>query len=143
VHNLWPHLVQSFRLHYHKTVHLNLMKAVVSVSQGGKFIRKRLYEDLWPIIVSRGITTEFVNEFIDYPECFAEECVAEILAMKSSISLPHSNVGLFVLDEDMFWLQQTFREASWFSPARNDPLLRSYDDLYFTTNRVKQQARLA
>ena len=143
VHNLWPHLVQSFRLHYHNTVHLNLMKAVVRVSQGGKFIRKRLYEDLWPIIVSRGITTEFVNEFIDYPECFAEECVAEILAMKCSISLPHSNVGLFVLDEDMFWLQQTFREPSWFSPARNDLLLRSYDDLYFTTKRVKQQARLA
>ena len=84
-----------------------------------------------------------MNEFIDYPECFAEECVAEILAMKSSISLPHSNVGLFVLDEDMFWLQQTFREASWFSPARNDPLLRSYDDLYFTINRMEQQARLA
>ena len=143
VHNLWPHLVQSFRLHYHNTVHLNLMKAVVRVSQGGKFIRKRFYEDLWPIIVSRGIATEFVNEFIDYPECFAEECVAEILAMKCSISLPHSNVGLFVLDEDMFWLQQTFREPSWFSPARNDLLLRSYDDLYFTTKRVKQQARLA
>ena len=132
VHNLWPHLVQSFRLHYHKTVHLNLMKAVIRVSQRGKFIRKRLYEDLWPILVSRGIAMEFVNEFIDYPDCFAGECVAEILATKSSLSLPSFNVGLFVLDEDIFWLRQTFQEAKTFSPERNDTLLRSYDNLYFT-----------
>jgi hypothetical protein len=109
------------------------MKAVIRVSQRGKFIRKRLYEDLWPILVSRGIAMEFVNEFIDYPDCFAGECVAEILATKSSLSLPSFNVGLFVLDEDMFWLQQTFQEAKTFSPERNDTLLRSYDNLYFTS----------
>ena len=139
VHNLWPHLVQSFRLYYHKSVHLSLMKNVVRVSQEGKFIRKRLYEDLWPIIVSRGIITEFVDELMDYPDCFDKECVVEILAQKSS-PLPSSfNAGLSILDEDMFWLQQ-IREAN-FSPERNDTFLKPYDTLN-TISRIKRHTHL-
>ena len=63
---------------------------------------------------SGGIITEFVDELMDYPDCFDKECVVEILAQKSS-PLPSSfNAGLSILDEDMFWLQQ-IREAN-FSP---------------------------
>ena len=116
------------------------MKNVVRVSQEGKFIRKRLYEDLWPIIVSRGIITEFVDELMDYPDCFDKECVVEILAQKSS-PLPSSfNAGLSILDEDMFWLQQTFRETN-FSPERNDTFLKPYDTLN-TISRIKRHTHL-
>ena len=110
VHSLWPHLVHSFRLHYHKSL-LILLKVIAQVSQSGKFIRRRVYTDLWPIIQREdsGLTAdEFINELSDFPDCIAD-CVLNISSISYSM-LPNGQRALHDIDIDRFWLLRYLEE---------------------------------